>query len=89
MKVFEKMLLDRIEDKEKYKQKFIDDIMEGVIEITFPDGTVEKQEPCPLFWEHVKPLIGRDRVIEEVCAEIGECNARKCWRKYFELEVNE
>ena len=80
MKVFEKMLLDKI-----------DEIMAGIgiIEIIFPDGKIEKQEPCPLFWENVKPLIGRDRVIEEVCAEIGECNVRECWRKYFELEVNE
>ncbi len=72
---------------EKTKRRIINEIMKGVIRITYPDGTIEDQEPCPLFWEHIKPLIGRDRVIEEVCAEIGECNVRKCWRKYFELEV--
>jgi hypothetical protein len=91
MKVFEKMLLDKIEDKtENLKNKLIDEIiMAGTIRITFPDGTIEKQEPCPLFWEHVKPCIGRDRVIDEICAEIGECNVIKCWRRYLDLEVSE
>jgi len=85
MKVYEKMLGDKIEN---LKDRLIDEIMAGVIKITYPDGTVEKQEPCPLFWEHIKSLIGRDKVIDEVCAEIEDCNVRECWEKYFELEVN-
>ncbi|KHO63377.1 hypothetical protein THYS13_15030 [Thermoanaerobacter sp. YS13] len=95
MKVFEKMilevLLNKIGNKEQYKEELIDDIMAGTIRITFPDGTVEEQVPCPLFWEHVKPCIGRDRVIDEVCAEFGGCDKndiKRCWKRYFDLEVN-
>lgn len=73
---------------EKTKRRIINEIMKGVIKITYPDGTTEYQEPCPLFFQHIQPLVGRDTVIERICAEVGECNVKKCWRKYFELEVN-
>lgn len=55
IKVFEKILLvqliqpDRIEDREQYRERLIDEIMAGTIRITYPDGTIEEQEPCPLF----------------------------------------
>lgn len=96
IKVFEKILLvqliqpDRIEDREQYRERLIDEIMAGTIRITYPDGTIEEQEPCPLFWEHVKRYIGHDRVFDEICVEIGGCDEndiKSCWKRYFDLEV--
>lgn len=87
MKVYEKMLGDKIEN---LKNQLIDEIMAGTIRITYPDGTIEEQVPCPLFWEHVKRYIGHDRVFDEICVEIGGCDEndiKKCWRKYLKKVV--